>query len=445
MLAALIEGQRKRLRNEAIWRQEELLPMSSIEPADPAPPRVATVQPRPEPQLNLPHLGDIWERMQEEKRSLGALNLNRTGLVVKTGVFGPQGTPLPGAPGVGFGGQPGDDSGADGAASPSIDPGFVVDHQTFAQSIGDGWLTPDELAQVHGVANGVNAYRLGRQSGPIGGEAHQAAAADLSQAADRLASSNLRVAAAVRAYRAVHDGAARRNWGGATAGGPQGGALQSAIYRPDQQRGAASSSADGYDPHSVGTVSPFMLSQQPTAPFGPIRTMNTTALDQAVTKPLPVSIADPDPYLALRLYDEAARNPESFAGMDLAAHKQQLSEDNWNRLSALKPIVASKAQAKTYHQIWNLAHDGLEPFVAPGPGSKLTRADYANAHVWMITKLGEKAQQWTTKYGMPPNEEQLVTMRDGLIPSAPFRLRSPMTAGFDNARDVYVPQAWRNR
>jgi hypothetical protein len=68
VLAALIEGQRNRLRNEAAWRQEDPLSGASPEPADPPP---AVTPPRPEPQLNLPHLGDIWDRMQKEKRSLG--------------------------------------------------------------------------------------------------------------------------------------------------------------------------------------------------------------------------------------------------------------------------------------------------------------------------------------------------------------------------------------
>ena len=86
VLAALIDGQRKRLLNEAAWRQEDPFSQPASEPRDVTPPPAATVQPRPEPQLNLPHLGDIWERIQQEKQSLGAINLYRMGEAVKTGI-----------------------------------------------------------------------------------------------------------------------------------------------------------------------------------------------------------------------------------------------------------------------------------------------------------------------------------------------------------------------
>jgi hypothetical protein len=97
VLAALIDGQRNRLRNEAAWRQEDPLSEASPEPADPAPALATAVPPRPEPQINLPHLGDIWDRMQQEKQSLGAINLYRMGQGAKAGIFGPRGMATTGA------------------------------------------------------------------------------------------------------------------------------------------------------------------------------------------------------------------------------------------------------------------------------------------------------------------------------------------------------------
>ncbi len=206
----------KRLLNEAKWREEDPFAWPSPEPREAAPPQAATAQPRPEAQLNLPHPGDIWDRMQQEKQSLAAINLYRMGQAPQAKIFGALGTSTPGGFGTGVGSLPGHLS-PGAAPALSIDPGFLSDHHVFMQSIGDGRLSPDELAHVHGVTNGVNAYRLGGQPGPIGGEAHQAAAADLDGAADRLARANPRVATAVLAYGAAHDAAARTNWGAATA------------------------------------------------------------------------------------------------------------------------------------------------------------------------------------------------------------------------------------
>ncbi len=112
VLAALIDGQRKRLLNEATWREEDPLPPPSSEPAEPASPPAAPIQPRPEPQLNLPHLGDIWDRMQQEKQTLGAINLYRMGQGAQAGEFGPRGLAVDGE-----------------FASPSVPP--LSRHETF--------------------------------------------------------------------------------------------------------------------------------------------------------------------------------------------------------------------------------------------------------------------------------------------------------------------------
>ncbi len=228
VLGALIDGQRKRLLDEGKGREEDPLAGPSPEPRGAAPPPAAPVQPRPQPQLNLPHLGDIWDRMQQEKQSLGAINLYRMGQALQPGMFGAQDKPSIGAFSAGVGGLQGHGPGAGASPALSIDPGFLADHHAFMQSIGDGRLNSDELAQVHGVADAVNAYRLGRQPGPIDAEIHKAAAADLEQAADRLANSSPRVATAVLAYGAAHDAAAQRSSGGLQSGGPQGSALQNA-------------------------------------------------------------------------------------------------------------------------------------------------------------------------------------------------------------------------
>ncbi len=92
-----------------------------------------------------------------------------------------------------------------------VDPQFLADHEDFHQLIGDGRLDPVEHQRVSSIIDRANAYRLRSQQGPIGTDAHQAAASDLSQFAGRLAQDSPRVAAPLAAYAVVHDEAAQRH------------------------------------------------------------------------------------------------------------------------------------------------------------------------------------------------------------------------------------------
>lgn len=154
VLNAMIDGQRNRLRNEAAWREEDPLAGASPEPADPAPPPAATTPPRPEPQLNLPHFGDIWERMQQEKQSLGAINLYRMGQAAQAGVFGPRGIP----PQVGVGSLAG------------VVPGGAPTHGGVLQ---DAIYRPDRpraWPAVNAGGFGVRPVAFADEAAPVAGQ-----------------------------------------------------------------------------------------------------------------------------------------------------------------------------------------------------------------------------------------------------------------------------------
>jgi hypothetical protein len=155
VIAALIEGQRNRLRNEAKWREEDPLSGAAIEPADPASPPAATTQPRPEPQLNLPHLGDIWHQMQAEKQSLGAINLHRMGQAVQTGTFNERGVAMPHVASDAATYRP--DTAR--VPSPSFDTDDTADHGVLPASINDGRLGRSASVQDDAVMSRENANR----------------------------------------------------------------------------------------------------------------------------------------------------------------------------------------------------------------------------------------------------------------------------------------------
>ncbi len=91
-----------------------------------------------------------------------------------------------------------------------VDPQFRADHEDFRQLIGDGRLNPAEQRRVGAIIDRINAYRLGSQQGPVGSDAHSAAASDLGRVASRLAPESPRVAAPLATYAMVHDQAAQR-------------------------------------------------------------------------------------------------------------------------------------------------------------------------------------------------------------------------------------------
>ena len=234
---------------------EEILgeqPTAALTPT-PAP----TLRTRLEPQLNLPTIGDVWQRMQADKRRtaaaygpsdeweperdiifpplpgypprdglLGRVGAHANGASMRSigpnpeqpnsfGVTRPTPTPFVERPGIG-GGFATDDNRTKAAMSTQVDPQFRADHEGFRQLIGDGRLNPAEQQRVSAIIDRVNAYRLGSQQGPAGGDAHSAAASDLGRAAGRLAQESPRVAAPLATYAMVHNQAAQRR---ADAGG----------------------------------------------------------------------------------------------------------------------------------------------------------------------------------------------------------------------------------